>query len=47
VLAGGLALALLMAASNAVLLASGRRSVLDALTGTRVGYAPELANATT
>jgi hypothetical protein len=47
VLAGGLALALITAASNAVLLASGRRSVLDVLTGTRVGYARELANATT
>jgi hypothetical protein len=44
VLAGGLALALLTAASSAVLVSSGRPSVLDASTGTRLA---ELTSATT
>jgi hypothetical protein len=51
VLAGGVALAVLTGAVSAVLVASGRRSVLDALTGTRVGLADgergELTGATT
>jgi hypothetical protein len=37
VLAGGLALALLTATSSGLLVAGGRPSVLDALTGTRIG----------
>lgn len=47
VLAVGAALAVLTTAASAALVASGRRSVLDALTGTRVGYRAELTRATT
>jgi hypothetical protein len=47
VLAGGLALALVTAASSAVLVSSGRPSVLDLLTGTRVACVAELTSATT
>jgi RDD family len=47
VLAGGVALAVLSGAASGVLVASGRRSVLDALTGTRVGYRAEPTSATT
>jgi hypothetical protein len=47
VLAAGVALAVLTAAASAVLVASGRRSVLDALTGTRVACRAELTTVAT
>jgi hypothetical protein len=47
VLAGGLALALVTAVSSAVLVSSGRPSLLDMSTGTRVACAAELTSATT